>query len=1022
MRRQFQKTALSVAAAQVALLWSGLAMAQTAPAPQPAASAAAGDTKAEDKKAEEKKPAGGSAQTIVVTGQRKALESAQKIKQESDEIVDSIVADDIGKLPDRSITEVLQRVVGVTIDRTMAKNDPEHFSVEGSGVAIRGLSWVRSELNGRDSFSANGGRALNFEDVPPELMSGVDVYKNPSAEQIEGGIGGLVNLRTAMPFDYPGMKASVSASSTYATLNKKSSPSFSALFSNRWDTDNGRFGVLLDLASSESKTRSDFFQVEPYYPRNDAVAGQDPSTTLWVPKGAQWRTLEFDRKRDGLYGALQWKKNDLESSLTYFQSKYRMQWDEQAIFAQTDPYRVRVSNGQFDAQGGMQYGTLTNSDGSLLNFNDDTRTSWRKSKTEDLSWHVGWKANERWSFGSDLQYIRANTSSLDSTVATGVGMPKETLDLRGSDPSLVFDDSDRAFLANPANYYWAFTMEHMDRSKATEKAWKGDAKFKFDDAVLQDLRFGLRLTDRDAISQQNPSGYHWQAISAPWTAGGPAYLSNFPGGTHLNTFSNFFNGKVPTPPSVVFPDVSLASGFPGSYATLHDYGRDNCLAQGQSASTCNSWPFAFTPESISDDPNSRGTNRQSEKTQAVYGQLRFGFDDWKYPVDGNVGLRVVHTQAQAHGYFTFPGTNVAPNLTGVPVPNIPAYAQALEVDNSYTNVLPSLNLRLKASDDLQFRFAAAKAIARPDFTQLQAYTTLSQTANTTGTTVTSVTQTGSALGNPMLRPVRSTQVDATAEWYFSRTSSLTFAVFNKDLKDVIINQTSSFVVPDVDGNPQVFAVTSPVNGAKGHARGFEVAFQTYFDKLPGWLSGFGVQGNYTFVDSKTKLYNQVNPAYCSGSSGAADNVNLNLNGCDTNGRSFGDLPLQGLSRNAFTLALMYDQGPISARMAYTWRSKYLQAVNVNGTQGTDGTDTNPDSPTFGQHNVAWGLPVWADAYGQLDAGIFYKLLGDKLTLGLEAQNLNDAKQRQLMQQHIGDKTRGLFYTGPRYTFTARYTF
>jgi iron complex outermembrane recepter protein len=1015
MRRHFKRTALSVAAAQAALLLSGVAMAQSAPAPAAAASAPV-DSKAD--KADDKDKG----TTIVVTGQRRALQSAQKIKQDADEIVDSIVADDIGKLPDRSVTEVLQRVVGVTIDRTMAKSDPEHFSVEGSGVNIRGLSWVRSELNGRDSFSANGGRALNFEDVPPELMAGIDVYKNPSAEQIEGGIGGLVNLRTALPLDYPGFKVSVSAQNTYATLNKKSSPSYSGLISNRWDTDLGQFGVLLHLADSESATRSDFFQVEPYYPRNDAVVGQDPNTTLWVPKGTQWRTLEFDRKRQGAYGALQWKKDSLESSLTYFQSKYRMQWDEQAIFAQSDPYKIRVTNGRFNDQGVFQSGVLTNNDGSLINFNDDTRTSWRKSKTEDFSWRLKWKANDRWDFNSELQYIRANTSSLDSTVATGVGMQKQNVDLSGSIPNLMFDDADRAFLANPANYYWAFTMEHLDRSKATEKAWKGDAKFRFEDPVLQDLRFGVRLTDRDAITQQNPSGYHWQAITQPWTAGGPAFLSDFPGGTTLNKFNNFFNGKVPAPPSVVFPGVELAQGFPGSYAQLHEYGRQHCLASGQSASTCNSWPFTFTPESISDDPNSQGTNTQSERTQAAYAQLRFGFDDWKFPVDGNVGLRVVHTEAKAHGFTSFAGTQPRPGATGVPIPNIPAFQQAQDFEHSYTNVLPSLNLKMKAAPDLQFRFAAAKAISRPDFTQLQGYTTLSQTANTSGTEVTSVSQTGTAVGNPMLKPIRSTQVDATAEWYFKRAGSVTLALFNKNLKDVIINQTTGFQLPDVNGNPQTFTVTSPVNGAKGRVRGFELAFQNYFDNLPGWLAGIGVQGNYTYIDSKTKLYNNVYSPFCSGSSGGADNLNLNLNGCDTNGRTFGDLPMQGLSRKAFTLAFMYDHGPLSARVAYTWRSKYLQEVNVNGTQGTDGTDTNPNSSTVGQHNVAWGLPVWADAYGQLDAGVFVKLLDDKLTLGLEGTNLNDAKQRQLMQQTPGMLTRGLFYTGRRYTATARYTF
>ena len=285
--KQFKKTAIALGLAQMTMMLGGAAVAQTSDAPKTDAPAT--------------EPV-----AIIVTGQRAALQSAQKIKQNSDEIVDSIVAEDMGKLPDRSVTEVLQRVVGVTIDRTMAKGDPEHFSVEGSSVSIRGLSYVRSELNGRDSFSANGGRSLNFEDVPPELVAGVDIYKNPSAEQIEGAVGGLVNLRTAMPFDYKGFKASVSADRTWSELKKgKTSPSASGLISDRWKTPIGEIGALLDLAYSESGTRTDAFQVEPYYPLKDASG-----KTVFVPKGAQWRTLEFNRKREGAYGALQWKKDD----------------------------------------------------------------------------------------------------------------------------------------------------------------------------------------------------------------------------------------------------------------------------------------------------------------------------------------------------------------------------------------------------------------------------------------------------------------------------------------------------------------------------------------------------------------------------------------------------------------------------------------------------------------------------------------------------------------------------------------
>jgi TonB-dependent receptor len=1001
--KEFKKTAIAVATTQVVLLASGTAFAQTAPT--------------EDS----------SNNSVVVVGQRASLESAQKLKQHADEVVDSIVADDIGKLPDRSVTEVLQRVVGVTIDRA-PKGDPEHFAVEGSGVVIRGLSYVRSELNGRDSFSANGGRALNFEDVPPELMAGVDVYKNPSAEQIEGGISGLVNLRTAMPFDFKDRKFSFSAQDTYSTLKKgKPQPSYSMLFSDRWKTGLGEFGALVDLASSESGTRTDAFQVEPYYPRTDIVNGQ----TVWVPKGAQWRTLEFDRKREGLYGAFQWRLNDkLESSLSYFKSRYNQQSDEQAIFAASNGYNIQVANGVYDAKGALLRGVLSNPADGGINFSDDTRTGTRKSQTTDISWHLKWRPTSSWTVTTDLQRVRATTDGFDSTVATGLLLPQEQVDLSTNPARLTFDQSDLAILADPSKYHWDFTMEHMDRSVATEKAWRTDAKYEFDHPILRDLRFGVRLTDRDAVSAQNPSGYHWQAISESWTAGGVALLSDYPAGTHLNTFPNFFNGSVAVP-SVVFPDVSLATGYPGSYIQLHNYGAANCKAKlGDNAAACNAWPFTFTPESISDDQNSSGYNSQQERTKAFYTQLRFGFDDLKYPVDGNVGVRYVKTDMSAHGYTSFtttpPQVPAGYTVIGGPIPNIPAFSAKQDADNSYSNVLPSLNLRLKANDKLQFRFAYSQAMSRPDFSQLQSYTTLSENTDTTTNdtaktfTINSVSLTGTGSGNPKLKPTTSRNLDLTAEWYFAPAGSLTFAVFNKKLKDVIVNQSYTYPLPDVNGKLYNFTVTGPVNGANGTAKGIEVAYQQYFDKLPGWMSGFGVQANYTYVDSHQNLYNPVNQAYCTGASNAA-NVNLNMNGCDIDGKTFGNLPLMYLSRNSYNLALLYDKGPISARISYNWREKSLEGVNVNGTSGSDGTDTNPNSPTVGQHNVAWALPTWSDDYGQVDAGFFYKFT-DNLTLGIEAQNLTNSTYRQLMQQGIGFKTRAWFSTGPRYTAQLRYTF
>jgi len=1002
--RQFQRTALSVAAAQVALLWSGVAFAQTAPAPEAAASSAAGAKPAPKEEVT----------TVIITGQRAALQSAQKIKQNSDEIVDSIVADDIGKLPDRSVTEVLQRVVGVTVGHLISANDPEHYSVEGSGVNVRGLTYVRSELNGRDSFSANGGRSLNFEDVTPELMAAVDVYKNPSAEQIEGGIGGLVNLRTAMPFDFTGQKTSISLSEGYSTLRGAKSPKVSGLYSNRWDLGSaGQFGALIDVAHSVSKTRTDAFQVDPYFNIGSVASPQ------WVPEGAEWRRVDFTNKRNGLYGALQWKKDNLSSSLTYFKSRYDQEWDENAIFSQeSTPYNITVDPGAtYDAHGALLKGTLRDDADGGLNFGADTRVAKRKSDTQDISWNVNWKASDNWNFNVDLQMVRATTKDFDSTVATGVQMPEETLDLSGGMPRINLASGDIARLADPANYYWAFTMEHFDKGVATERALKLDARYSFNDSVLSDLRFGMRLTNRDATTQNSNPSYNWQAITQTWEQGwditGLAYLSDprFSGNTQTVRFSNFMNGKSSVP-SLIMPSVALAAGYPGTYATLHGYTNDLCV----NGNTCSSYaPAAYGAS----DP--AGTNAQQEHTQTAYAQLRFGWDDWKVPVDGNLGMRVVHTASDAQGYTVYtPPSNVPPNPTGVPIPTIGAFGVQKDFKNSYIDFLPSLNLKAKATDDLQFRLALARAMTRPDFSQMQAYTSLTTTpsyASTGSSDVVGVSNTGTGSGNPNLRPIKSNQADLTAEWYFAKTSSLTFAAFDKELKDVIINQSYAVPVTDTSGNTVNFVTTAPVNGAKGYARGFEVAYQQYFDKLPGFLSGFGVQANYTFVNSHTTLYNPVTATFCGGTSGGADNLNLNLNGCDTNGQPFGNLPLVGVSRNTFNVALLYDQGPISARVAYNWRSKYLEATNVNGTQGTNGTD--PNNPTV--HNLAWGLPTWAGSYGEVDAGIFYKF-DDHITIGLEGTNLTDSTYKQLMQQHIGMKGRAWFTSGPSYNAQLRYTF
>ncbi|WP_233999796.1 TonB-dependent receptor [Porphyrobacter sp. TH134] len=295
---------------------------------------------------------------IIVSGLRQSLANAQNIKRDADTFVDAITAQDIGALPDRSVTEALQRVPGVAINRFSGSNDPDRFSVEGSGVVVRGLNFVRSEFNGRSAFAAGvGGQALNFADVPAELLGSVIISKNATAETIEGGLAGTVNLNTRKPFDNNGLKMAFGAEANYGDFRKEWTPTISGLISNTWDTDKGRFGLLLSGSYSEIKSRADGLQVTNYQTRDGALVnianadgvlvcrnplpGSTDTTTLpgagaacgnlgtpgadgfadyagsrVAPVGGQFRTQEYDRERLGFAASAQFESIDGKTLIT----------------------------------------------------------------------------------------------------------------------------------------------------------------------------------------------------------------------------------------------------------------------------------------------------------------------------------------------------------------------------------------------------------------------------------------------------------------------------------------------------------------------------------------------------------------------------------------------------------------------------------------------------------------------------------------------------------------------------------
>src|SRR5437868_6865029 len=195
---------------------------------------------------------------IIVTGIRQSLKSAQQIKRNSDTVVDVITSQDIGALPDRSVTEALQRVPGVAINRFAGSIDPDHFSAEGSGVTVRGLTFVRSEFNGRDTFSTGVyGQAINFQDVPAELLGSVEVYKEMTADRIEGGLSGSINMNLRLPFDNKGLHIGYDLEASYGDFSKKWTPVGSLLVSDNWDTGIGRIGLLGAISYSRLKSRAD---------------------------------------------------------------------------------------------------------------------------------------------------------------------------------------------------------------------------------------------------------------------------------------------------------------------------------------------------------------------------------------------------------------------------------------------------------------------------------------------------------------------------------------------------------------------------------------------------------------------------------------------------------------------------------------------------------------------------------------------------------------------------------------------
>ena len=519
---------------------------------------------------------------ILVTGFRASLENAQNIKRDADTFVDAVTAEDIGALPDRSVAETLQRIPGVNIGRFEKTSDPDRFSVEGTGVIIRGLPFVRSELNGRDIFSANGGRVLSFNDVSPELLGRVEVFKNVTSDMVEGSIAGTVNLVTRKPLDDRSTRLAGTIEGNVGDLAEEFTGGFSLLGATTWESEAGSLGFQLGYTQSELVSRTDASQVtDPCY-RSDTLDGPcfrttnvfsdgvgtptgldstsfPPAGTVIVPKGAGVRTTELERDREAWSAVLQYESPNRDFLVTFewLRADTTFYTDEAAILAQVNddaffPTQAAGSTWQFDENGVFQSGVLTQAVGNVFanplgrgGIPMETLRFQREadSETEDFSIDIDWEVTDRFRVNFEAQSIDSDLSR-NSIIGVMNSWANIDLDLTGSTPQVTFlapPGSEADYFTSGANTYYWFLLDSLERNEGELESLRFDAEYDIsDDGFFKSARFGARWAERERTTRDTAFST-WGNLSAPWAgrAGclpwgqGPGCQPGAPGTTGL---------------------------------------------------------------------------------------------------------------------------------------------------------------------------------------------------------------------------------------------------------------------------------------------------------------------------------------------------------------------------------------------------------------------------------------------------------------------------------------------------------
>jgi iron complex outermembrane receptor protein len=824
--------------------------------------------------------AGTSDNPIVVTGLRRALQSARNIKRNSDQVVDAIVAEDIGKLPDITVSDTAARIPGIQVERARG---------EAGRVLLRGFdnTYYPTTYNGREIFTAEA-RSVSLGDFPSNAIAAIEAFKTSTANLIEPGIAGLINVRSRRPFDFKGLEVAGSVWGTYPLDSRDLTPNGTVLVSDRWRVGDGEMGALINFSYTKLHYRD---SIRRYH--FNPVAGLAGGTALDWP---QLQINEGVRTRPSINGAWQWRPSpDLELYAEGLWQGYRDDVSDRELdFPLWGAGGGDYSNVQLDDQGHVVSGTVTNpgaccSGTDLLGDLNSFPVGFQgatKRRTNTYQFAVGGSYNAGpLRISADLartsSTFKLQTESVDFLIPTH----NYTVDWNNGEPGgsgPTFDISGLDF-SDPANYNYRGFFE--DRQRPHGDDWQGRLDFEYSPAgFLGDskIQWGVRYVDRTA------SDYDAQHYSFAGTLGIP--ISDVPLDYVLYPSGFRYDDTGTSPTQWIGPSFDSVWS---NISQLRQFDVDL---------------------GIPGDTNEPAINpatqfRINEKSLAGYGQLNFKFNAGDTSFDGILGLRAVRTKEDMHGFSVY-----SPD-------GLPQVVTPVDYRKSYWDWLPNANLNVRFARDFQLRLAATRTRTRPTFQQLNPAQVLDAPPSPGCTPDASHNcyRTGHG-GNPYLDPLTSNNFDASLEYYFSSSGFASVGAFHRDMKGFVLTRTS--VYPDVDPvSGQQFQITGPVNSEKATINGVEAQVRTFLDfgGLPRWLRSFGIEANVTYIDAKADFALFCDPNPATGTDACTPST---APGHDYPNATVRSLQIPDVSKWTANLVGMYENGPLSLRLAYNWRGAY----------------------------------------------------------------------------------------------------